>query len=401
MPTLIDTLELVKKSHGTNNSMDKGGKTPYHWHLIRVMLRLQSNDEDLLHIALLHDIVEDTHVTLEDLRTLGYSERVIEGVKWSSKNLFPELSFAQWMKAIGEKAPQDTILLKIADISDNLGFERMNGLRLGSYNKPLIIKKKKTATPLLRDNIDKKVEKKMRLRGEMGVYDRYYKGWNLMFENTELLPLIDTVFTGDFCNIEQLVQLSNYLNKDELNEYLISNRIHTWTITGSIKIIQDSVGQDYVAAEIEEKDINIYNQFLNNFIPNNYFNNKKNRDNGKYHITIINSMSYGKLKKNNHEILNEFLEKVLNKNFDFYTYGIGKAEKNNNEAYFVICENAEVMSLRDKLNISPQDFHITLAFNEKDVFQVPKNKTSVIYNNNIIWTDFVNNLYPTYKKSRP
>lgn len=109
MPTIIDTLELVKKAHGTHNSMDKGGKTPYHWHLIRVMLRLNTTDEELLHIALLHDIVEDTDVTLKDLKNLGYSERVIEGVKWSSKNLFPELNFAQWMKAIGQSAPEDTV----------------------------------------------------------------------------------------------------------------------------------------------------------------------------------------------------------------------------------------------------------------------------------------------------
>lgn len=400
MPTIIDTLELVKKAHGTHNSMDKGGKTPYHWHLIRVMLRLNTTDEELLHIALLHDIVEDTDVTLKDLKNLGYSERVIEGVKWSSKNLFPELNFAQWMKAIGQSAPEDTVLLKIADISDNLGFERMNGLRLGSYNKPIIAKKKKSGVPLLREKIDKKVEKKMRLRGEMGVYDRYYKGWNLMFENEKLIPLIDKVFTGDFCNIEKLTELSNYLSKEELSEYLMSNKIHTWTISGTIKIIQDSIGQDYVAADIEEKNIDFYNQFLSIHLPNNYFENKIKRDKGKYHITIINSMSYGKLKKFNNDLLTNFLNNVLDKKFDFYTYGIGKVE-NNNEAYFVICENAEIMSLREKLNISSQDFHITLAFNEKDVFGIAKNRKSLIYNNNEIWSHLVNNLYPTHKKNKP
>ena len=48
MPTLQDTIDLAIEAHGKHNATDKGGKTPYHWHLFRVMLRLQTNDLEII-----------------------------------------------------------------------------------------------------------------------------------------------------------------------------------------------------------------------------------------------------------------------------------------------------------------------------------------------------------------
>lgn len=392
-PSLSDTLTLVKNAHGKYNALDKGGKVPYYWHLVRVMLRLNTDDIELLQIALLHDVVEDTDITLDNLKDLGYSNRVIEGVRWSSKNMFT-LSFAEWMRAIGKEAPDDTILLKIADISDNLGFERMRGLMTRSSKSPSKPKKQFN----LREKIDRKIEKKMRLHGEMGVYDRYYKGWNCMFENSNRLHLIEKVYLGDFCHLEQLKKLAEFLPQNELLTYLQECHINTWKHSGKLEIIKDSLDNDYIAVNIPGEQMSLYNNFLKTQIDEQFIENKMKRDKNHYHITIINTMQFNKLKKEQPEKLAIFLNNFLGTTFDFFSYGIGNAQKANNEAWFAVVESSELNHLRNNLELTPQDLHITMAFHEKDVFGVAKNKESVIYDNQNLWENFVIQLYPNNKK---
>jgi 2'-5' RNA ligase len=393
MPTLQDTIILAKEAHGANNSTDKGGKSPYYWHLIRVMLRLQTTDIELLQIALLHDIIEDTHITLDTLKNLGYSKRVIEGVKWSSKDLF-NLTFAEWMRKIGTEAPIDTVLLKIADISDNLGFERMNGL----VNKKSQVMPHKQLD--LRQQIDELVDKKMRLSGEMGVYDRYYKGWNFIFENKDRLQFIDKVFLGDFCHLSQLKELTNYIPQIEMESYLHLNKIHTWKISTQLEIIKSTTGQNYLALVVDNNDVSPYINFLDKQIDSNFIQNQQDRDRQQYHITVINAIEFGKLEKHNPTVLDDILKDNLLKKFELYTYGIGTVEdiKKQAQAWFVVCQNSELTQLREKLLLPPQDFHITLAFDKSDVFGQSKDKSSIIYKNDELWKDFLIQLYPNKPK---
>ena len=64
--------------------MDKGGN-PYILHPLAVMALLNTDDEELQCIALLHDAVEDTKTTYKELRDAGMSERVILGVRAMTK----------------------------------------------------------------------------------------------------------------------------------------------------------------------------------------------------------------------------------------------------------------------------------------------------------------------------
>lgn len=56
---------------------DKGGK-PYIDHPIRVSQRCRGMTEKV--VAILHDVIEDTDVTYEDLEYLGFNFYIIEGV---------------------------------------------------------------------------------------------------------------------------------------------------------------------------------------------------------------------------------------------------------------------------------------------------------------------------------
>lgn len=398
-PTILDTLELVKKEHGQTNALDKGGKTPYYWHLLRVMLRIKNPSEDLLHIALLHDIVEDTAITLNDLKTLGYNDNIIECVRWCSRNMFPDLTFTQWMQKIGQEAPHDAVIVKIADISDNLGFERMHGLmNKGSGGKEINKKKSNHQYPM-QLRIDKKVSKKMKLFGEMGVYDRYYKGWNNIFENQDLLPLIDHVSLTDFCDITQLKKLIQWLPKEDQLSYFDINKLNTWIITGQLNIINDKAGNPYVALVVENDIGLLYQHCLENYIDKDYISNQQKRDHNNFHITVINAMQYGKVKNNN---LLPQLNNSLGKTFSMFSYGVGSIEesKNDKKAWFIVVENMELTNWRNQFNVSAQDFHVTLAFKNGDVFGQRKNRETVVINNSTIWQHCVSHDFKHTKEKK-
>jgi len=59
---------------------------------------------------------------------------------------------------------------------------------------------------------------------------------------------------------------------------------------------------------------------------------------------------------------------------DLEMLGVGKATKENNQAYFIVCNSEKLDAVRNRFGLPKQDFHITIGFNPKDVFGVPKNK---------------------------
>ena len=61
------------------------------------MLRINTIDENCQKLALLHDVLEDTPATYEDL-VKKFGTQVADEVKWCSKNYFKDLSFIEWMK---------------------------------------------------------------------------------------------------------------------------------------------------------------------------------------------------------------------------------------------------------------------------------------------------------------
>ncbi|MBI3679974.1 MAG: HD domain-containing protein [Acidobacteria bacterium] len=100
---------------------DKAGQ-PYILHLIRVMLRMEDDDSRI--VAVLHDLVEDTSVTLDDLRAAGYSERVLAAVDALTRRTGEEYA------AFIERVAHDPVarLVKLADLTDNMNLNRLPGV---------------------------------------------------------------------------------------------------------------------------------------------------------------------------------------------------------------------------------------------------------------------------------
>ena len=111
-PTLEDAIILAANAHkGQKDRNDE----PYIMHPIRVMAQLWGYDERM--VAVLHDVVEDTPVTLDDLRKAGYPDHIVGAVDAISRRKDAGESFSQYIQRV-KKNPLAT-KVKIADLGDN------------------------------------------------------------------------------------------------------------------------------------------------------------------------------------------------------------------------------------------------------------------------------------------
>ena len=99
---------------------DKNG-FPYINHLIRVSIKLDS--KELKIAGLLHDVLEDTKVTSDDLREYGFTDRIIEIVEAVTNQ--PIGSYHDKIRKIVSSGDIDVIKLKYADMSDNFDSNRL------------------------------------------------------------------------------------------------------------------------------------------------------------------------------------------------------------------------------------------------------------------------------------
>lgn len=137
MRNKIDLAVLIATAAHTGQ-VDKAGQ-PYILHPFRVAFRATQNyglddpsKDDLFVVALLHDVVEDTKVTLAQLREHGFSDTVLEALEAVTKKGKTE-SRDDYAKRLRKN--KIATLVKLADIADNSSEERLNKLPLDDQIK--------------------------------------------------------------------------------------------------------------------------------------------------------------------------------------------------------------------------------------------------------------------------
>lgn len=110
------------------DTTDKGGHA-YALHCIRVMQRLRTTDEDLMIIAVLHDVIEDSTYTIDHLRDMGYSERVLAALMLLTRDHKDnsDVSYQRYIERIATN--EDATRVKMEDLRDNSDITRLKGLR--------------------------------------------------------------------------------------------------------------------------------------------------------------------------------------------------------------------------------------------------------------------------------
>ena len=114
---------LVYATVGHDGQFDKGGK-PYILHPLKVMHYLKTDDEELMCIALGHDLIEDAGWTAKAFLDEGFSERVVAGIVAMTK--VKGESYEDYKARV--KASPDAVLVKMADLRHNSDIRRLKGV---------------------------------------------------------------------------------------------------------------------------------------------------------------------------------------------------------------------------------------------------------------------------------
>ena len=115
MADLDEALNLV--ANHFRGITDKSG-SPYVLHCIRAMMTVESLDAKM--VAVMHDLVEDTPMTLAQLRTKGFSEQVVNGVDLVTHK--DDVSYPDYIVAIKKNSIATEV--KLADLKDNTSLNR-------------------------------------------------------------------------------------------------------------------------------------------------------------------------------------------------------------------------------------------------------------------------------------
>lgn len=116
MPDLERALQIAVQAHA--GQKDKNGAA-YIFHPIRVMARCTTLKAKIA--GLLHDVVEDTPITFEQLQTEGFSAEILSTLRLLTH--LPEVPYEEYIKEI--MSDPAAIEVKIADLEDNSDIRRL------------------------------------------------------------------------------------------------------------------------------------------------------------------------------------------------------------------------------------------------------------------------------------
>ena len=110
-------LSLCFEAH--KDQKDKSG-LPYVFHPFH--LAEQMEDEETTVVALLHDVIEDTEYTIEDLQKAGFTQNVISAIALMTHN--PQMPYMEYVRAI--KSNPIARAVKLADLRHNSDMTRLD-----------------------------------------------------------------------------------------------------------------------------------------------------------------------------------------------------------------------------------------------------------------------------------
>jgi (p)ppGpp synthase/HD superfamily hydrolase len=113
--TIEDAILLAVKAH--RGQVERDG-SPYVLHPLRVMNGVTTDTERI--IAVLHDVVEDTDTTLDDLRQMGYSDEIVAAIDCVSRR--EGESYEAFIQRI--KPNPLAVRVKLCDLMDNMDIRR-------------------------------------------------------------------------------------------------------------------------------------------------------------------------------------------------------------------------------------------------------------------------------------
>lgn len=120
MSSLNNAIDLAVRAHA--GQFDKADE-PYILHPLRVMLKMKTERERI--VAVLHDVVEDSWITLESLLSLGYDKEIVNAIDHLTRRHGG--SYENFIERVSECKMATRV--KIADLEDNMDLTRLKEIR--------------------------------------------------------------------------------------------------------------------------------------------------------------------------------------------------------------------------------------------------------------------------------
>ena len=125
---MYKSLEIVTRLF--NDKSDKGG-FPYVIHLLKVYSGVSDYNEKVC--ALLHDVVEDTDVTFDDLKKVGYDDAIIDTLEVLTKKKGED--YRDYIERIINSGNMHAMNIKIADLRHNMDLSRIKNPTSNDYER--------------------------------------------------------------------------------------------------------------------------------------------------------------------------------------------------------------------------------------------------------------------------
>lgn len=110
-------MKMCYEAH--QGQFDKGG-VPYVFHPMHIAEQMDTEEE--ICVALLHDVLEDTNYTVEDICALGFPDSVIEAINCITR---PKgMDYIEYIKQV--KKNNIATKVKLADIENNSDEQRLS-----------------------------------------------------------------------------------------------------------------------------------------------------------------------------------------------------------------------------------------------------------------------------------
>ena len=120
MITIEDALRLAVDAHDGQKDLDGN---PVILHPMTVGLAGRNREEIIA--SLLHDVVEDTNYTFDDLLRKGVDEKIVDALRLLTHT--DDLSYGEYVKRIAESGNSIAIHVKYNDLCHNLQRGRAGG----------------------------------------------------------------------------------------------------------------------------------------------------------------------------------------------------------------------------------------------------------------------------------
>ena len=126
MPDFFNNMSPINKaliiaSYAHNNQKDKSGGN-YIWHPVTVTRSKLLRTEEEQIVAILHDVVEDTYITLYDL-TEHFNDTIVEALKLLTHSKY--VSYENYIQNIINSKNRIALSVKLSDLEHNIDLTRI------------------------------------------------------------------------------------------------------------------------------------------------------------------------------------------------------------------------------------------------------------------------------------